>query len=169
MMEANMNYPRLLLLIASLALACPVVARGQQPQQQQLDALDKYAKEVEARGGQSLPDDVHNVAKAVYEADNFIWDSGSDKVIHRGGDEVAVALVHIIGSSVVTDLEIERICILLYDAFKVPDIIVNPRDRHPDVSLLLLESSKLHTNNPTVRDKISTLQSHLINLYKINS
>jgi hypothetical protein len=163
-----MNYPRLLLLIVSLALASSFVARGQQPQpqQQQLNALDKYAKEVEARGGQPLPEAVHNVAKAVYETENFIWDSGSDKVIHRGGDEVAVALVHIIGSSSVTDLEIERICNLLDSAFQFPGLIENPRDRNPDVSLLLLESSRLRTNNPAVRDKISALQNHLMSLYK---
>jgi len=162
MMEANMNYLRLVLLTASLVSS--VVARGQQPISP--EALDKYAKEVEARGGQSLPEAVQNVAKAVYETDHFIWDSGSDKVIHRGGDEVAVALVHIIGSSSVTDLEIERICNLLDEAFRVPAIIEKPRDRNPDVSLLLLESNKLRTNNPAVRDKISAVQSHLMSLYK---
>ncbi len=84
----------------------------------------------------------------------------------EGGDEVAVALVHIIGSSSVTDEEIKRICNLLDEAFTVPDIIVNPLNRHPDVSLLLLDSSRLRTNNPAVRAKISALQSHLISLYK---
>jgi hypothetical protein len=83
-----LKYLYSLLLIASLASS--FVARGQQsqPQQQQLDALDKYAKEVEARGGQPLSEAVHNVAKAVYETENFIWDSGSEKLIHRGGTKL---------------------------------------------------------------------------------
>lgn len=156
-----MNYLCLLLLIASLASS--VVARGQQMSP---EALDKYAKEMEARGGQSLSAGLQNVVKGVYESDNYIMDSGSEKLIHRGGDEVAVALVHVIGPSLVTDLEIERICNLLDNAFRFPNLIEKPRDRNPDVSLLLLESSRLRTNNPAVRDKISALQSHLMNLYK---
>jgi hypothetical protein len=164
MMETNMNYLRRVLLIASLASS--VVALGQNPQQQQLDALDKYAKESAARGGQSLSEDVQNVVKVAYASDQFMWDSGSDKVTHRGGDEVAVALVHVIGPSPVTDLGIERICNLLNEAFRFPDLIEKPRDRNPDVSLLLLESSRLRTNNPALREKISTLQSHLMIFYK---
>ena len=162
-----MNYLRLVL---SVSLASSVVARGQQqqpqPQQQQLDALDKYAKEMEARGGQPLSEAVQNVVKAVYDSDQVIWDSSSIKVVQRGGDEVAVALVHIIGSSSVTDLEIERICNLLDEAFRVPAIIEKPRDRNPEVSLLLLESSRLRTNNLDLQAKISALRSHLVGLYQ---
>jgi hypothetical protein len=91
---------------------------------------------------------------------------GIGEVDPQGGDEVAVALVHIIGPSTVSDSQIERICNLLDDAFRFPDLIEKPRDRNPDVSLLLLESSRLHANNPVVRDKISALQNHLMSLYK---
>jgi hypothetical protein len=55
---------------------------------------------------------------------------------------------------------------LLDIAFQFPVLIEKPRDRNPDVSLLLLESSRLRTNNPAVRDKLSALQSHLMTLYK---
>ena len=158
-----MNYLRLVLLVS---LASSVVARGQQPQQQQLDALDKYAKEVQARGGQPLSEAVQNVVKGVYESDQIIWDSASVKMIQRGGDEVAVALVHVIGSSSVTDLGIERICILLDSAFQFPVLIEKPRDRNPDVSLLLLESSRLRTNNAALQEKVSTLRSYLVGLYQ---
>ena len=74
-----MNYRRLLLLITLLASS--VVVSGQQLSP---EALDKYAKEVEARGGQSLSDGLQNVVKGVYESDNYITDSGSGKLIHRG-------------------------------------------------------------------------------------
>jgi hypothetical protein len=164
-----MNYLRLVLLVS---LASSVVARGQQqqpqpqPQQQQLDAPDKYAKEMEARGGQPLSEAIQNVVKAVYDSDQVIWDSSSIKVVQRGGDEVAVALVHVIGSSPVTDLGIERICSLLYGAFQFPSLIEKPRDRNPEVSLLLLESSRLRTNNLDLQAKISALRSHLVGLYQ---
>jgi hypothetical protein len=161
MMEANMNYRRLLLLITLLASSVVVSGQRLSP-----EALDKYAKEVEARGGQSLSDGLQNVVKGVYESDNYITDSGSGKLIHRGGDEVAVALVHVIGPSSVTDLEIERICNLLDEAFRFPALIEKPRDRHPDVSLLLLESSRLRTNNPDLQAKVSALRSHLVGLYQ---
>lgn len=150
-----------LILVGSLASS--IVARGQQLTP---DALDKYAKEVEGRGGQSLSTVLQDVVKEVYEPDNYIIYSTSDKLIHRGGDEVAVALVHIIGPSKVSDSKIERVCDLLDSAFRFPNLIEKPRDRNPDVSLLLLESSKLRTNNPSVRAKISALQSHLMRLYK---
>lgn len=155
-----MHYLRLVLLVS---LASSVVGRGQQMTP---EALDKWAKEMEARGGQPLSEAVQNVVKGVYESDQVIWDSVSVKMIQRGGDEVAVALVHVIGSSSVTDLGIERICSLLDIAFQFPVLIEKPRDRNPDVSLLLLESSRLRTNNPAVRDKLSALQSHLMALYK---
>jgi hypothetical protein len=157
-------YLRRVLLIA--VVASSVVAMGQQSQQQQLDALDKYAKEAAARGEQSSSDDVQNVVKVAYTSDQLLWDSGSDKLTHRGGDEVAVALVHVIGPSPVTDLGIERICYLLNEAFRFPDLIEKPRDRHPDVSLLLLESGKLRTNNPELQGRVSALRSQLLSLYQ---
>jgi hypothetical protein len=156
-----LKYLYSLLLIASLASS--VVARGQQLSP---EALDKYAKEVEAKGGQSLSDDLQNVVNEVYEPDNYLSYSTSDKLIRRGGDEVAVSLAHIIGPSMVSDSKIERVCAILETAFSSPQLIVNPKNRRPDVSLLLLESSRLHTNNPVVRDKISALQNHLMSLYK---
>ncbi len=48
------------------------------------EALDKYAKEVEARGGQPSSEAIQNVVKGVYESDQFIWDSASVKAIHGG-------------------------------------------------------------------------------------
>jgi hypothetical protein len=156
-----LKYLYSLILVGSLASS--IVARGQQLSP---EALDKYAKEMDARGGQSPSDDLHNVVKGVYEPDNYMSYSTSDKLIRRGGDEVAVALAHIIGPSTVSDSKIERVCAILETAFSYPQLIVNPKNRKPDVSLLLLESGRLHTNNPAVRDKISALQSHLMSLYK---
>ncbi len=106
-----LKYLYSLILVGSLASS--VVARGQQLTP---EALDKYAKEVDARGGQSLSTVLQDVVKQVYEPDNYIIYSTSDKLIH--------------------------------------------------VSLLLLESSRLRTKNPAMRDKISALQAHLMTLYK---
>jgi hypothetical protein len=156
-----LKYLYSLILVGSLAFS--VVARGQQLTP---EALDKYAKEMDARGGQSLSTVLQDVVKQVYEPDNYIIYSTSDKMIHRGGDEVAVALIHIIGRSTVSDSKIERICDLLDSAFRFPDLIEKPRDSNPDVSLLLLESSRLRTKDPALRNKISALQSHLMNSYK---
>jgi hypothetical protein len=153
----------LYLLILIGLLASSIVVRGQQMTP---EALDKYAKQMEARGGQSLSDDLQNVVKEVYEPDNYLSYSTLDKLIRRGGDEAAVALAHIIGPSMVSDSKIERVCAILETAFSYPQLIVNPKNRRPDVSLLLLESARLRTNNPGVRAKISALQSHLMTLYK---
>jgi hypothetical protein len=156
-----LKYLHLLILVGLLASS--IVVRGQQMTP---EALDKYAKEMKARGGQSLSDDLRNVVKEVYEPDNYLSYSTSDKLIRRGGDEVAVALAHIIGPLMVSDSKVERVCVILETAFSSPQLIVNPKNRKPDVSLLLLESSRLGTNNPALRDKISALQSHLMSLYK---
>ena len=156
-----LKYLYSLILVGSLTSS--IVARGQQLTP---EALEKTAKEADARGGQSLATVLQNVVKEIYEPDNYIVYSTSDKLIHRGGDEVAVALIHIIGPSTVSDSKIERICDLLDSAFRFPDLIEKPGDRNPDVSLLLLESDRLRTNNPVLRGKVSAVQSHLMSLYK---
>ena len=156
-----LKYLYSLILVGSIASS--IAARGQQLSP---EALDKYAKEMDARGGQSLSTVLQDVVREVYEPGNYVISSTSDKSIYRGGDEVAVALVHLIGPSMVSDSKIERVCYLLDNAFRFPDLIEKPRDRNPDVSLLLLESSRLRTNNPAMRTKISALQSHLMTLYK---
>jgi hypothetical protein len=101
-----------------------------------------------------------------YDLKNSLIYSTTEKRLSRGGDGIAVALAHIIGQSTVSDPQIERICALLDSAFRWPQLIENATDRKPDVSLLLLESSRLRTNNSAVRDKISALQSRLMTLNK---
>jgi hypothetical protein len=111
-----LKYLYSLILVGSLASS--IVARGQQLSP---EALDKYAKEVEARGGQSS-DDLQNVVKGVYEPDTYMSYSTSEKLIRRGGDEVAVALAHIVGPATVSDSKIERVCAILETAFSYPQL-----------------------------------------------
>jgi hypothetical protein len=123
-----------------------------------------------ALGQSAFPEpDMDGVIAQAYDLKNVLIVSTTEKTIYRGGDEVAVVLAHIIGQTTVNDQQIERICAMLETAFSYPKLIVNPKNRNPDVSLLLLGSGKLHTSNPAVRNKISVLQSHLMNLYeKVN-
>lgn len=116
--------------------------------------------------GQSTASDMQQVVLEAYDLKNVVIFSTTEKRLNRGGDGVAVALAHIIGQSTVSDSQIERICTILDSAFRWPQLIETPVDRNADVSLLLLESRRLHTNDPAVREKISVLRSHLISLYK---
>jgi hypothetical protein len=110
---------------------------------------------------------LNNLVREVYDLKSTIlMFSVTQKTLNRGGDAVGVDLAHIIGQSTVSDQQIERICLILEEAFRWPQLIENTTDRKPDVSLLLLDSSRLRTNNPAARDKISAVRSHLISLYK---
>ncbi|WP_353073135.1 hypothetical protein [Tunturiibacter gelidiferens] len=120
-----------------------------------------------ALGQSTAPEsDMDGVVAQAYDLKNTLTISTTEKTIYREGDGVAVALTHIIGHAMVNDQQIERICSILETAFRYPQLIVNPRNRNPDVSLLLLESARLRSSNPIVKDKIDVLKSHLISIYK---
>lgn len=120
-----------------------------------------------ARAQSAFPEpDVDGVVAQAYNLKNTLIVSTTEKTLYREGDGVAVALTHIIGQATVSDQQIERICSILETAFTYPQLIVNPRNRNPDVTLLLLESAKLRSSNPIVRDKLDVLRSHLISVYK---
>ena len=92
--------------------------------------------------------------------------STTQKYLTRGGDEVAVLLVHLISRSTPNDQQIERICVIIDYAFRAPQLITETRDRKPDVALLLLDSERTRTNDPSIRNTVSTLKSRLLSLYK---
>jgi hypothetical protein len=142
------------------------VSYGQtQTDRAQFDRIDELAKAAEAKGV-ATSDYIPDAVKGIYEQDNtVVWDSSSLKLFHRGGDEVAVALAHIVGPSKMSDSKIERICDLIDVSFQSLNLIEKPKNRNPGVSLLLLESDRLHTSNPALREKIASLRTRLINLY----
>jgi hypothetical protein len=119
-------------------------------------------------GGQSAApeNDTTGVIAQAYDLKNVLIASTTEKTLYREGDGVAVALAHIIGQATVNAQQIERICSLIETAFSYPQLIVSSKNSKPDVSLLLLESSKFRTSDRAMQDKISALQSHLMTLYK---
>ena len=157
------KYLCLLMLVWPLALN---VARGQTPDERaQFDHINQLAKEAEAKG-LTTSDFIPDAVKGIYEPDStVVWDSPSLKLFHRGGDEVAVALAHLVGPSKVGDSKIERICELIDASFQSPNLIEKPKNRNPDVSLLLLGSDRLNTSNPALRDKIAALRTRLLSRY----
>jgi hypothetical protein len=123
---------------------------------------------VNAARGQStvVEPDIDGAVTQAFDLNATPLFSTTEKILNRGGDGVAVTLIHIIGQSTVSDQQIERICSILETAFRYPQLIVNLKDRTPDVSLLLLQSDKLRTNDPGVRNKVLSVRSHLMGLYK---
>jgi hypothetical protein len=120
-----------------------------------------------ARGQSAVPEnDIDGVIAQAYDLKNVLIVSVTQKTLYREGDGVAVALAHIVGQGAVNDQRIGSICSLIETAFSYPQLIVNPKNSKPDVSLLLLGSSRFSTSDPAVRNKISALQSHLMTFYK---
>lgn len=111
--------------------------------------------------------DIDGVVREAYDVSSqFLIYSTTQKAFIRGGDGVAVVLTHLIGQVKANDLQIERVCSIIEISFSHPDFIVNPKNRTPDVSLLLLESTRMRSKDPVVQGKLATIESHLLSLYK---
>lgn len=125
-----------------------------------------FANSTPMRGQSQISDPSSIITQAYDLNSNLIFFSTTEKVLMRSGDAVAITLAHTIGRKNIKDAQIERVCILLELAFKDPQLITDASNSNPDVSLLLLQSNKMHTDDVVLERRISALRNYLIRVYK---
>jgi hypothetical protein len=81
--------------------------------------------------------------------------------LHRLGDQAAVDIMKILGGKSASDAQIPTILDMLRKAYEVPKAILIHADRQPKASLFLLGALESHTEDWSLKQRISEMRQNL--------
>jgi hypothetical protein len=81
--------------------------------------------------------------------------------LHRLGDQAAVDIIRTLGGKTVSDAQIPTILDMLRKAYELPKAILIAADRQPKASLFLLGALEGHTEDSSLRQRISEMRQNL--------
>jgi hypothetical protein len=81
--------------------------------------------------------------------------------LHRLGDQAAVDIMKILGGKSVSDAQIPTILDMLRKAYELPKAILIAADRQPKASLFLLSALEDHTEDSSLKQRISEMKQDL--------
>jgi hypothetical protein len=81
--------------------------------------------------------------------------------LYRLGDQAAVDIMKILGGKSVSDAQIPTILDMLRKAYEVPKAILIAADRQPKASLFLLGALEGHTEDWSLKQRISEMRQNL--------
>jgi hypothetical protein len=81
--------------------------------------------------------------------------------LHRLGDQAAVDIMKILGGKSASDAQIPTILDMLRKAYEVPKAILIHADRQPKASLFLLGALEGHTEDWSLKQRISEMRQNL--------
>jgi hypothetical protein len=99
-----------------------------------------------------------------------VGNSFSEKLIQRGGDSIALAVIQAFSHEELLDTgRIERLLPILEVAFERPNHINRKYDRNPRATMLLLDFLKGHVEDERLQQKIEATKKGILNSLAVNT